>query len=157
MNKKYRSALHGLSEGLVLMSSFRALRLCFCLRVISFGDYGTVRRRASTGPSREGRNGPLLQLLLPMLLLLECLAIPVFRAGGGWAHSDAVRSCPDPLFGGPYMQHRIISGKGATWAAISMAGEALQLYLEEFPCNQNWRTQHHYFQFIAFCLAIFAA
>ena len=27
--------------------------------------------------------------------------------GKSRAHSSAVRACPDPLFGGPYMQHRI--------------------------------------------------
>jgi len=46
-------------------------------------------------------------ILIGEPLLPACCALPALARERSWAHSGAVRACPDPLFGGPYMQHRI--------------------------------------------------
>ncbi|MGV8174631.1 MAG: hypothetical protein ACP5OU_02905 [Methanothrix sp.] len=46
-------------------------------------------------------------MLLPVPLLPGCPRAAGLSRGRSWAHSGAVRACPDPLFGEPYMQHRI--------------------------------------------------
>ena len=76
--------------------------VCACAK-ICFGDYTTVRRRDSTGPSGEGQLGLTSQLLLLESLLPGCSALPGSRAGGAGRTQAPCGLAPIPSSGGPYM------------------------------------------------------
>ena len=63
--------------------------------------YGTVRRRASTGPSGEGRKGPLLPTAADYASSFGVPALPGSRMGGTGRTQAPCGLAPDPLFGGP--------------------------------------------------------
>jgi hypothetical protein len=79
--------------------SFRALCLRMRLRAISFGNYRTIRRRESTGPSGEGRKEPLLLIDSACVSSSGVSRVAGLSHGRIWAHSCTVRACPEPLFG----------------------------------------------------------
>ena len=54
-----------------------------------------------------GKKGPLLPTAAACVSSFGVPRAARLSSGRSWAHSGAVRACPDPLFGGPYMQHRI--------------------------------------------------
>ncbi len=76
-----------------LLALFSGIAFTFALaRKICFGDYTTVRRRASIGPSGEGRKGPLLLTAAAWASSSGVLRAAWLSRGRSWAHSGAVRA-----------------------------------------------------------------
>lgn len=74
-------------------------------------DFSFFVSASSASSFPEGRKGPLL----PIAAANDSSGVPCaawLSRGRSGAHSDAVRACPDPLFGGPYMHHRISQAEG---------------------------------------------